>query len=370
LLLASASALLRFPLNKMETLATVARREGIEMPVRSGLKYTSPTRIPIEDYQDAQYYGAISVGTPPQKFQVIFDTGSSNLWVPGADCKNCGILHKLYHSASSSTYVKNGTTFKIEYGSGPVSGFLSQDTITLGDVKDQKQLFAEITDVSGLGAAYKLGKFDGILGMGFSSISVYNITTVFENLVKQKAVEQNVFAFYLGSRAVGPEGELTLGGTDPNHYTGSLTYVPVTSATYWETKLDSIVVAGESFTHAVKVIIDSGTSTLAGPLAEVRSLARKVGAKSVIIRPGEYTIDCTNPKALPDIVVTIGGNKFTLTGPDYVIDAGSGVCLFGVLGIDIPAPTGPLWIMGDVFMRKYYTVFDFGQNRLGFATAV
>ena len=66
------------------------------------------------------------------------------------------------------------------------------------------------------------------------------------------------------------------------------------------------------------------------------------------------------------MTVTLGGKDFTLEGKDYVIKAGP-MCLFAFTGIDVPAPNGPLWIMGDVFMRKYYVAFDYGQKRLGFA---
>ena len=100
----------------------------------------------------------------------------------------------------------------------------------------------------------------------------------------------------------------------------------------------------------------------------VKAIAKQVGAKPFFLNPEEYTIDCSKISSLPDIDVTMGGQKFTLTGKDYVINAGP-LCLFGMTGIDVPAPMGPLWIMGDVFMRKFYVVFDAGKERLGIAPA-
>lgn len=76
-----------------------------------------------------EYYGVISVGTPPQNFQVVFDTGSSNLWIPSSRCTTefCK-KHNTYDSDNSSTYKADGRNFSITYGSGGVNGFLSLDT--------------------------------------------------------------------------------------------------------------------------------------------------------------------------------------------------------------------------------------------------
>jgi len=362
-LAALAAAMVRVPLHKMKSMAQTYREQGLAVTPDFN-KYSGSPTISISDYQNAEYYGPIQVGG--QTFTVIFDTGSSNLWVPSKKCTNCG-SHSLYDSTQSSSYVANGTVFKIQYGSGPVAGFLSQDSVVFGGLTVQSQVFAEITDTSGLGLAYSIGKFDGILGLAFPRISVDGILPVFPAAVAQKLVARPVFAFYLGTQG-GQAGELTLGGVDSTRYTGTLQYVPLTAETYWQTALTSIKV-GTSTTSATtckRVIVDSGTSLLAGPTAEVKALAALVGASPFFLNPNEFTIDCGSIASLPVITFTIGGIDFPLTGADYTINAG-GICLFAFAGVDVPS--GPLWIAGDVFMRKYYTVFDYGNQRLGFAKA-
>lgn len=132
---ASTTALRRVPLAKRNITSFTAfhltKLEG------------SDTDVVIKDYQNAQYYGEISVGTPAQTMTVIYDTGSSNLWVPN---KKPSIFssHSIYKSSDSSTYVANGSTFSIEYGSGPVSGIYSRDTMTIGDFSAPNYLFAEV----------------------------------------------------------------------------------------------------------------------------------------------------------------------------------------------------------------------------------
>jgi len=324
----------------------------------------------IKDYANAQYYGIVEIGTPPQSFDVIFDTGSSNLWVPKVGCTHCGlpfISHKSkYDDAKSSTYEADGSDFEIQYGSGSVKGFFSKDDVTLGDdmvINDVE--FAEVTDAGGLGLAYSIGKFDGILGMGFTSISVGGVPTIFEAAMKQNKVDQPIFSFYMGDNQ---DGELTFGGYDASKFEGELQYVNLESATYWEIALDSIAAGDykkDSADEKITGIVDSGTSLITGPRAEIKKLAEAVGAKANIV--GEYTIDCAKVPDLPDVVFTIGGIEYTVPGPKTVIQAQS-TCLFAFMALDIPAP-GPQWILGDVFMREYYTVFNYLDQTIGFAKA-
>lgn len=305
------------------------------------------------------------VGTPAQNFEVVFDTGSSNLWVPSKQCTNCG-SHPTYDSGASSTYKGNGKLWNITYGSGPVKGFESADDVTVAGLKVTDFTFAEVTDASGLGAAYSLGKFDGILGMGWPSISVGKLPTWFQTMQKQGVVDKGVFQFYFPN-SNGAMGELTLGGTDSSKYTGSLNYTPLSHETYWEFVLDGMTISGDSVTSSKNAILDTGTSLLAGPTAEVKAIAQKVGAKPFFLNKNEYTVDCSAVSSLPDIDVKFGGQTYTLKGEDYIISDEGVICLFGMTGIDVPPPMGPLWILGDVFMRKYTAVFDVDNKQVGVA---
>jgi len=371
ILIVAANALLNIELKKKSNKEFLA---GIFERANSGLGATAtvtPSTVVINDYANSQYFGQITIGstsvTTKQNFQVIFDTGSSDLWVASKDCGglfgSCG-SHAKYDHSKSNSYLANGTKFHIEYGSGPVDGYQSVDQVQVGSINIKNQNFAEVTDASGLGAAFKLGKFDGILGLAWPTIAQIKGSTVFQSMVSQARIT-NQFAFFLGN-VDGEAGTLVFGGTDPAHYTGEFSYVPVVSKTYWEIKLDQLKVGSTVYNNAPYAIVDSGTSLLTGPSTEVAKLAAQVGAKPFI--NGEYTVACKDVPNLPNLEFTLGGKVYSLSGAEYTIPDGT-MCLFGIIGLDVPAPAGPLWILGDIFMRKFYTVFDTENSRVGFALA-
>jgi cathepsin D len=336
----------------------------------------------LTDYQNAQYYGSINIGTPGQSFKVIFDTGSSNLWVP---CKGCPfsdiacLLHSKFDCKKSSTCKGTDKPFEIQYGSGSMKGHVDYDKVCFEAGSDEiccdNQGFACAT--SEPGAAFVAAKFDGILGLGFDNISVQALPTPFTCIMADKAkCPSGVFAFYLNrdtSAGAAAGGEMTLCGIDEAHYTGEITYVPIPTEMqgYWEFNADAmrigdIVIAASTY----KAIADTGTSLMAGPTDQVKKIQEAIGATPIIA--GEYTVDCNKLGSMPDLTITIGGRDFVLKPVDYILKVsslGQTICISGFMGIDIPAPRGPLWILGDVFIGKFYTVFDKDQSRIGFATA-
>src|SRR2546421_339589 len=276
-------------------------------------------------------FSTIALGSPEQEFKVIMDTGSSNLWVPSSKCGSIACyLHQKFDSSASSTYKANGSEFEIRYGSGEVKGFISEDILKLGDLEIKKQLFGEVTEEPGL--AFAFGRFDGILGLGYDTISVNHIPPPFYNMIDQGLLDEPVFAFYLGDTNAGQESEATFGGIDKNHYTGKMIKLPLRRKAYWEVSLDAITFGKETAElDSTGVILDTGTSLIALPTTIAELLNKEIGAKKSF--NGQYTVECNKRDSLPDMSFTLTGYNFTIGPYDYILEV-QGSCISSFMGMD------------------------------------
>ncbi|KAI0696817.1 aspartic peptidase domain-containing protein [Cytidiella melzeri] len=337
--------------------------KGFDFPAVLGISGRSQGSEPLQDDDGTLWQGAISVGTPAKTYTVQLDTGSSDLFLPGPKCQtNCG-GHNIYDPSLSSTSVDRHHNFDLAYGGGDtVEGEQYFDTVTIAGLTATSQTLGAATQYSeGFSAAYFPP--DGLLGMGYQSISDYNAPPVFQTLFAQKQVSEPIFAFKLSTS----DSTLTLGGVDSSKYTGSFAYAPVTTQGYWQVNLDSISVNGKSAVGTVQSIIDTGTTLIIGDAKHVQQLYAQIqGSKpaSKSIGQGYYTFPCSST---PNVSFTFGGKAFNIA-PNLFnlgrVSKGSSLCVGGV----VASSSFDFWIVGDVFLQNVYTSYDLGQNRVGFAT--
>eukprot|EP00405_Crypthecodinium_cohnii_P022504 CAMPEP_0206467540 /NCGR_PEP_ID=MMETSP0324_2-20121206/29097_1 /ASSEMBLY_ACC=CAM_ASM_000836 /TAXON_ID=2866 /ORGANISM="Crypthecodinium cohnii, Strain Seligo" /LENGTH=340 /DNA_ID=CAMNT_0053940831 /DNA_START=216 /DNA_END=1238 /DNA_ORIENTATION=- len=313
--------------------------------------------VVLKNNLNVGYYGSIEVGTPPQTLQVIFDTGSSNLWVPTRQSSDSKAA--AYDPKNSSTYsvAQTTSTLSITYGSGEVQGIFCRDEVHIGKLSLPDYLFAEVRNTSELSDWGKM-PFGGVLGLAWPALCDGPGPTILQALNQSGELDEPVFGFYLADDAA---GQLVFGGVDPVHIASPFTWVDVSEKLWWTVTLDQVEFDGQTLTGSKTAIVDSGTSLLAGPKEDIHAILEIIGAKNM---SGLYVANCQN---ISSIDFTIGGSTFSLEPEDLVLQQQGDECLLGIEEIYIP--NNPLWILGDVFMRKFYVQFDFGNARMGFALA-
>jgi len=235
--------------------------------------------------------------------------------------------------------------------------------MTIGDVTIKKQDFAEATSEPGL--AFAFGRFDGIMGLGYDTISVNHIVPPFYNMIDQGLIDEPVFAFYLGS--TDKESEVVFGGIDEDHYKGKLIKLPVRRKAYWEVDFESITFGDATAKlDNMGAILDTGTSLIALPTTLADLLNKEIGAKKGF--NGQYSVECSKRDSLPDLTFCLSGQDFTIGPYDYILEV-SGSCISAFMGMDFPEPAGPLAILGDAFLRRWYSVYDLGKHTVSLAEA-
>lgn len=352
----------------------------------------------------SQYVGPIGVGTvldPPgcsqensegesackavdqAKVWVVFDTGSTNIWIASDLCKEgpCRLpgRHMFNHTASSTFKdPPSGSDLSVKFGTGKITGPQAIDDFHIGPFTVHDQTFAMIETETG--SVFNDVPFEGIVGMAFKHMSANGVRPFFDSIIEQKALAHNEFAFYF-SKDNPSNNAIFWGGVDNTFYDGRLQYFPVVDPHYWSLKLLSLKIGNnEILGSSDKFEGSSDNRNWKGPVALVDTgttfftvEGNKIGdvLDKIPAAPCRDITDATHPPIVITLEDLMGeANDFALTHKEYMASSGEGdsaQCSPTFMQIDLPEEHGPGMILGEVFLRHFFAVFDRGSGEDRFA---
>ncbi|XP_069694793.1 lysosomal aspartic protease-like [Periplaneta americana] len=312
------------------------------------------------------YYGNMSIGTPPQHFSFVFDTGSPFIWVPSKKCvkgnKICE-YHNKYDSAKSSTYEKIGSAFELKYGVGVIDGFTSSDTVTIGSITVRNQKFIEAEEIKG--NPFLTAMYDGIAGLGYGENA--EVTPLLDNLYKQKLISRLAYSFHpvRDTTNVNYDAELILGGSDANTIIGDVVYEKLLDRYTWEFPLEKIKVNSRVVCTSCTAKIDFASGVIGVPatfMEKIHTLLEKANS----LPSGRYMVDCKYVSSLPKIHFVIGGEKFSMEGEDYITQN----CILDMcicMTVFESRLHNSAWELGAFFHKLFHIEYDLEHDQIGFA---
>ncbi|EGT51373.1 hypothetical protein CAEBREN_24644 [Caenorhabditis brenneri] len=333
---------------------------------------------PFVDFSDDFYLVEINIGTPPVKFTLSLDTGSSFLWVLDSDCtsRNChgdptfGSFKVAYNKSESSTFQNGAGDFSTLFDNRQLLGYLAKDVVSytpdltialhdFGSAKNVPQLYLE-------------QPFDGVMGFGLPAQEVKNSTTPLQNLMP--LLDQQLFHIWMDRKFGDVSGKngglITYGALDTVNCDSNINYVPLSEKYYWGFFMNSFTMGSYKRATKEQVISDTGSGWLGAPTAVITAVVKATGA--LYDWPLElYTVPCSTMQTQPDLVFNIGGIDYTIKSVEYILDLnlGNGNCALAMFGM-AGSGFGPRWVLGDVFIREYCHVFDYGSSRVGLSKAI
>lgn len=244
----------------------------------------------------------------------------------------------------------------------------------MGGVKLRKARFGEVGYEHG--HAFRKGHFSGIVGLAFPSLAAANMYPLFDQVIDQKVLERNEFAFYLSNRIDKPS-RLMLGDSAQGSYKGEMHHHDVVENNYWSVRMADIMIGEERMNICpelgCRVAMDSGTSLVTGPSSDVSKVLKKLSIDHA----------CANWDTIPELSLLLEATrkdgskylqKYPLSKNEFVFEMKTKggdrkACTPGVMALDVPKPRGPLWILGDLFMMKYFTQYNRESNQVKIALA-
>ena len=249
----------------------------------TSMEVADPIPVPQWNLADFEYLGTASLGSPPQVFNgVVFDTGSSNFWVPSVKCDlavspACATDEK-FNENKSTTFEVDGRTYFLPYGSGVAAGYLGRDLVTLGSTQVKNYTFGMTTILPGDDF---LPPFSGILGLAYPVISLpigSFLPTVLDALIAQQLVPEPLVHVYLDSSNSSHNSVFTFGAVNESYASGPFTTVPFSLVQpvfgYWMVDVDQVAIPGEKV-YDVQMwgVVDTGTASKHASSFSTRSVS-------------------------------------------------------------------------------------------------
>ncbi|KAJ7783068.1 aspartic peptidase domain-containing protein [Mycena metata] len=336
------------------------------------MPYDAPLRGYISDNVDMLYFGDVYMGTPPQKLSFDVDSGSADFWMP----VNCSRCERKGFEDTRSSRPKNSDQderyVSVSYGSGDVQGTLRQETVSVAGLEVPDLFFIAVSDLDG---DFNELPSDGLMGFAFSSISASGKPTFFETLIRNGMVPAAMFSVHL-TRHQETGSSLCFGGIDRLKTLGPVEWVPVLKETYWSVPMDAIVVnKSEEISTDIIAIIDTGTTLIYVPDQVAFDLYQLIGGRQAPeFGPEFYVYPCNTT---PDIALSFDKRPFSIHPKDFNLgrtSEGSEDCVGGILALGSGFPSD-LAIVGDEFIKSWYTTFDYtggptGGARVGFSPSI
>ena len=313
-----------------------------------------------QDGTDFSYFSQLKFGASGKTIYVLIDTGAASTWIMGSDCtsKPCA-SHSTFGIQDSSTLKLADSKFNISYGTGTVSGLIANDSVSLAGFSIPLS-FGLATTVSDEFLAYPM---DGILGLGRPALKVMESQTAMEIIQNSKLLKTNIIGINLQRNSDGDtDGEMSFGLSDTAKYGGDLSYTSTTpDNALWEIPVDDIIVGGVACNFSGKTgIIDTGTSFILLPPMDAQRFHALIPQSQ---QAGDvFNVPCSSATS---VRISISGVSYNITSKDYVGNPtkGAGLCSSNIIGRQAFGPNQ--WLLGDVFLKNVYTVFDFDKNRIG-----
>ena len=319
------------------------------------------------------YKTNVTIGTPPQPFNVAVDTSEDNIFVPSATClydvcDRRQVSHPYNGSLSSTYRPKGGSAISTpSWALVDYRGFWSQDTVHIGDLNIANHVFEEWTSASCVAIGCIGTGYDGALGLAPPWNHQSENPNLLSALLSQKLLDQPVFSLKLPIDQH-TEGELLFGGINPKVNSSTFTNLPVVNMTSEDGFFDSPHPLQASLPSPAYAWLDSALPYLILPTELARNMTAAIGAQQ-----GPYwfhNIPCERRQELPLLTFTLNGHNFSISAFEYTIEIDELIPHMGRICITTFMEAGDyglgdVILLGHPFLKGFYSAWNFGDREVG-----